>query len=109
MATLGGVRLVWDSGSGDPEVVAEWRLDGGAARLVRGEDTADAGDIEEYGLELSVMGAAAARRLAERYGVAMPDSEVLRQEDGAALLVGILAQYGLGGSRMWAEPIEGGA
>lgn len=106
MATLGGVRLVWDSGSGDPEVVAEWRLDGGAARLVRGEDTMDAGDIEEHGLELSVMGAAAARRLAAQWGVAMPDKDELRPEDGAALLVGILARYGLGGSRMWAEPVE---
>ncbi|HUU60536.1 MAG TPA: hypothetical protein VMZ50_13430 [Phycisphaerae bacterium] len=109
MAALGGVRLVRDGGSGGPEVVAEWRLDGGTARLVAGEGTMVAGDVDEYGLELSVMGEIAARRLADQYGVAMPDKGELRPEDGAALLVGLLAQYGLGGSRMWAEPVESGA
>ncbi|HUU60534.1 MAG TPA: hypothetical protein VMZ50_13420 [Phycisphaerae bacterium] len=103
MAELSGVQLVWDSGRGEPEVVAEWRLEGGAVRLVSGEDTEVAHEIETEGLAL-VGDADAARRVAGQYGVAMPDRDVLRLEDGAALLVGLLATYKSGSSRMWAQP-----
>ncbi len=106
MAALTGVRAVSNGRSDQPTVVAEWRLQGNVAALVHGGDTLIGDNVGRRGLRLKGGDLEIAKRIAERWGVAMPEHDTLGLVDGAALLVGLLARYKQGSSsRMWAEPV----